>query len=254
MHLQIYSHNLCVYYVITDRNKFTFIYRRSCRRFYSQRRAERIVSKSGWFNINKPKGFFKCFEFPDIVTIFVKARWRWTLLYCIFTYIFIWLVFAGVWYAILSLHGDLEPEHLPHASNETEWTPCVKEIYGFTSIFLFSIEIHTTIGYGTRTITLLCPSAIFTMCIESIIGTITQSFLVGIVFAKLTRPKNRAHTLVFSKNAIINQRDSHLCLSFRVGNTRKSRIISVSVHAFLIRCVTANKGLGEQIELKLSVD
>lgn len=41
---------------------------------------------------------------------------------------------------------------------------------------------------------------------------------------------------------------------FRVGDTRKSRIISVSVHAFLIRCVVAKSELDEQVKLNLTVD
>lgn len=145
-------------------------------------------------------------------------------------------------------------EHLPHNLNSTEWTPCITKIYDFTSIFLFSIEIHTTIGYGTRAITLECPSAWMTMCIEGILGTITQSFVVGIVFAKLTRPKNRAQTLIFTKNAVVNQRDRNLCITFRVGNTRKSRIIDVSLHAYLLRSVQTGEILNEQIKLNLSVD
>lgn len=159
-----------------------------------------------------------------------------------------------VWWVILYSHGDLTENHMPHANISTEWKPCVSEIYGFTSIFLFSIEIHTTIGYGSRTITLECPSAWLAMCLESIIGTITQSFIVGIVFAKLTRPKSRAKTLIFSKHAIINQRDCDLCLIFRVGNTRKSRIIDIRVHAYLIRCVNSGDLLNEQLKLSLSVN
>ena len=184
---------------------------------------------------------------------FIDVQWRWTLFYSILTYITIWLAFTGIWWVILELHGDFEPEHMPHVSNSSVWIPCVREIYGFTSLFLFSIEIHTTIGYGTRAITLECPSAMFTMCIESIIGTITQSFIVGIVFAKLTRPKNRAQTLLFSKNAIINQRDRFLRLIFRVGNTRKSRIIAGNVQAYLIRYSTIDV-LDDQIKLDLSMD
>lgn len=233
---------------------FSFYFRQHRYRISSQgTKAERVVFKSGLFNLERSKKF-KYRVVPDIVAAFVEARWRWTLMYCIFTYIFIWVFFASVWWIILYAHGDFESDHLPPTSNATEWTPCVKEIYGFTSIFLFSIEIHTTIGYGTRTITLECPSAMLTMCLESIVGTITQAFIVGIVFAKLTRPKNRAQSLLFSKNAIINQRNKNLCLLFRIGDTRKSRIISVSVHAFLIRCVTAKSELDEQIKLNLSVD
>lgn len=108
-----------------------------------------------------------------------------------------------------------------------------KEIYSFTSIFLFSIEAHTSTGYGKRAITLECPTAMFAMCLESIAGHFTQSLIMALVFAKLTIPKNRAQTISFSKSAIINQRDGHLCLIFRIGNVRKSRIIATKVFAYL---------------------
>ncbi|XP_049869151.1 G protein-activated inward rectifier potassium channel 3-like [Pectinophora gossypiella] len=237
-------------------SKYSRFHRCSNLRNSSRRGTERIVFKNGHFNLEKSTS--KYHVFPDIVTTFVEARWRWTLIYCILTYITTWLIFAAVWWLILYSHGDLEDDHLPHAINTTEWTPCIREIYDFTSIFLFSIEIHTTIGYGTRSLTLECPEAMITMCIESILGTIIQSFIIGIVFAKLTRPKNRAQTLLFSKNAIINQRDRYLSLIFRIGNTRKSRIIASSVHAYLIRYITKlgqNKLKNtDQIKLDLKVD
>lgn len=229
---------------------------RICR--YTQRRRSghrkngRVVFKSGQFNLEKWK-MSRYRVFPDIIKVFIDSRWRWTLLMCIFTYIFIWLSFTCVWWIIFNLHGDFEPDHLPHAVNSSEWIPCVKEIYDITSIFLFSIEVHTTIGYGSRSITLECPMAILTMCLESIMGTITQSFIIGIVFAKLTRPKNRAQTLIFSKNAIVNKRDRELCLIFRIGNTRKSRIIAVNVNAYLIRQNPIGV-LDSQLKLDLNID
>ncbi|XP_030028798.2 G protein-activated inward rectifier potassium channel 2-like [Manduca sexta] len=227
--------------------------RLACHRSSSRRKKnERVVFKSGHFNLEKSK-IFRYHVFPDVVTAFIEARWRWTLVYCILTYMFIWLFFSAVWWIIMYDHGDFEDGHLPDHLNST-WTPCIRQIYGFTSIFLFSVEVHTTVGYGSRTITLECPTAWLTMCFESILGTITQSFIVGVVFAKLTRPKNRAHTLIFSKNAVINQRNGEMCLSFRIGNTRKSRIIDVSVNAYLIRCVRSGDVLTEQIKLHLSVD
>ncbi|XP_035433092.2 G protein-activated inward rectifier potassium channel 4-like [Spodoptera frugiperda] len=225
--------------------------RTSQRRKSGKRKNERVVFKTGQFNLEKWKNS-KYRVFPDIVQALIDAQWRWTIVYSILTYIIIWLAFTGIWWIILEIHGDFEPDHLPHAANST-WEPCVREIYSFTSLFLFSIEIHTTIGYGGRSITLECPSAMFTMCIESILGTITQSFIVGIVFAKLTRPKNRAQTLLFSKNAIINQRDRNLRLIFRVGNTRKSRIIAGNVQAYLIRHTPIDV-LENQIKLGLSMD
>ena len=59
--------------------------------------------------------------------------------------------------------------------------------------------------------------------------------MVGIVFAKLSRPKKRTQTLMFSRNACICQRDGEYCMLFRVGDMRKSHIIEAHIRAQLIR-------------------
>lgn len=59
------------------------------------------------------------------------------------------------------------------AGNET-WIPCVVNINGFTSCFLFSVETQHTIGYGSRSTTEECPEAIFVMCLQSITGVFIQ--------------------------------------------------------------------------------
>jgi potassium inwardly-rectifying channel subfamily J len=73
------------------------------------------------------------------------------------------------------------------------------------------------------------------MCLQSIVGVMIQAFMVGIVFAKLSRPKKRTQTLLFSRNAVICQRDGYLCLMFRVGDMRKSHIVEAHVRAQLIK-------------------
>lgn len=81
--------------------------------------------------------------------------------------------------------------------------------------------------------------------------------MVGIVFAKMTRSKKRAQTLLFSKTAVINRRDGDLCLMFRIGDMRKSHIINANVRAQLIKTRLTQEG--EQIryhatELKVGTD
>ncbi|VVC93107.1 unnamed protein product [Leptidea sinapis] len=221
------------------------------RTFYNIQRQHRIVLKNGELNIKRHKLNQLTL---NLVNVFIESRWRWTILYCILVSLLQLLLFAGIWWLILFLHGDLENDHLPGTRNSTEWKPCVKEIYNFTSIFLFSIEVQTSIGYGSRSITLECPEAIFTMCIESIAGKIIQSVIIGVVFAKLTRPKNRIQTLIFSKNVIINQRDGDLCMLFRIGNTRKSRIIASKVQAFLLRYVKDGIDKLENVQINLNLN
>lgn len=75
-----------------------------------------------------------------------------------------------------------------------------------------------------RTTTEECPEAIFVMCFQSIYGVFVQAFMVGIVFAKMTRPKQRTQTLLFSKYAVVCQR---LCVCVK--------IFSVDIFSFFTR-------------------
>lgn len=115
------------------------------------------------------------------------------------------------------------------------------------------------------------------MCFQSIYGVMIQAFMVnttwrqfqqsfiinllllqvGIVFAKMTRPKNRTQTLLFSKYAVICQRDGELTLMFRVGDMRKSHIIGANVRAQLIKTRMTKEGevmSQYQIELDVGTD
>ena len=59
-----------------------------------------------------------------------------------------WLFFSIVWYLIALTHGDLDEEHLPDSESQANgtWTPCVWNIHGYASCFLFSVETQHTIG------------------------------------------------------------------------------------------------------------
>ncbi|PSN50742.1 hypothetical protein C0J52_01202 [Blattella germanica] len=91
----------------------------------------------------------------------------------------------------------------------------------------------------------------------SITGVMIQAFMVGIVFAKMSRPKQRAQTLLFSRSAVVCLRDGDLCLMFRVGDMRKSHIIGATVRAQLIRTRTTKEGevlYQHQAELNVGTD
>ncbi|KAG5881680.1 hypothetical protein JTB14_002165 [Gonioctena quinquepunctata] len=118
----------------------------------------------------------------------------------------------------------------------SNWTPCVMDIYDFTSCFLFSVETQHTTGYGEKRPTEKCVDAVLLMCLQNIAGLIIEVFFVGIIFAKMTRPKLRTKTIQFSEHAVICIRDSVLCLVIRIGDLRnKSRLIAPRIKAHLIR-------------------
>lgn len=218
----------------------------------TSRSNKRIVFKNGEINIEK--SFTKKFRLSNWFIMMVEARWRWTLINFFLAFTLDWMLFGFVYWIIAWRHEDLLDHNL-QSVNDT-WVPCVEHIYGFTSSFLFSIEVHTTVAYGRRSITLECPQAILAMCLQCILSSIFQAFLVGILFAKLTRPKNRAQTILFSKHAVVNSRDEQLCLVFRVGDMRKSRILNIKVAAYVLKTndndvfVDSN----EQINLKTEIE
>lgn len=80
----------------------------------------------------------------DIFTTLVDAQWRWTLLVFSMNFLLSWLGFALIWWLIAYSHGDLDPEN--HANSNSTFIPCIENIRGFTSSFLFSIETQHTIG------------------------------------------------------------------------------------------------------------
>ncbi|KAK2714687.1 ATP-sensitive inward rectifier potassium channel 12-like isoform X3 [Artemia franciscana] len=219
------------------------IYRQA--KLYSRRMRQRVVLKNGDCNVVKTNLTKRRLRYlADIFTTLVDIQWRWTLLVFTLSFIMSWLIFAALWFLVCFTHGDLEIENLPDGPMQSSgnFTPCVMEIYNFASCFLFSLETQHTIGYGTRHTTEECPVAIVVMCCQSISGVMIQAFMVGVVFAKLSRPKMRAQTLLFSRNAVICLRDGMLCLMFRVGDMRKSHIINASVRAQIIRTKVTQEG------------
>lgn len=209
-----------------------------------RRQRPRAILKSGDCNVlqhNLSRHQLKFLQ--DIFTTLVDLQWRLVLLIFALSFLLSWLFFAFMFWLIALTHGDLDELHLPPMQEINGWKPCVLNIYSFTSCFLFSLESQHTIGYGVRATTEECPEAVFVTCMQAICGVLVQAFMAGIVFAKLTRPKHRSQTLLFSKNAIIGQRDGELRLMFRVGDMReKSHIIGANIRAQLIQTKVSPEG------------
>ncbi|XP_014361476.2 G protein-activated inward rectifier potassium channel 3 isoform X2 [Papilio machaon] len=224
-------------------------------RYAARRVRKRVIFKHGDCNVvqwNVAKRRRRYLQ--DIFTTLVDAQWRWTLLVFALSFILSWLLFALIWWLIIFTHGDLNP---PPPNSTSEFIPCLNNVNSFTGCFLFSVETQHTIGYGSRTTNEECPEAIFVMCLQSIVGVFIQAFMVGTVFAKLSRPKKRAQTLLYSRNAVICLRDGQLCLMFRVGDMRKSHIVEAHIRAQIIRRKMTREGEVlpfYQQELKVGAD
>ncbi|XP_030752086.1 ATP-sensitive inward rectifier potassium channel 11-like [Sitophilus oryzae] len=220
---------------------------------------KRIVFKNGYKNVFKTnaKHYHRWKYLQGMFASLLDAQWRWTIQFLVLEFFGSWLFFALIWWLIALVHGDLQKDHLPPYQSESGWTPCVLEVYGFSSCFLFSMETQHTTGYGLRMITEECPEAIFILCVQCIVGLIIDSFTIGLVFAKMIRSKLATHTIQFSRNAVISRRDGKLCFMFRVGDIRRSRLVEVSVRAILVKNERTREGEllnNYQTELCLKTD
>ena len=130
----------------------------------------------------------------------------------------------------------------PDSYNSTNYTVCIEGVHSFAGALLFSIETQQTIGYGTRVVRETCYAAIFIMMVQSSIGVLLQSFMVGVVFAKISRPKKRTETLIWSREAVICLRDGQMTLQCRVGDMRKSHIVEAHVRMYLIKKRVTSEG------------
>lgn len=201
-----------------------------------KKRRQRYVEKDGKCNVHHGNVRETYRYLTDIFTTLVDLKWRFNLLVFTLVYTTTWVFFGFIWWLIAYARGDLEH------TDDNDWTPCVNNLNGFVSAFLFSIETETTIGYGYRVITDKCPEGIILLLIQAILGSIVNAFMVGCMFVKISQPKKRAETLMFSNTAVISVRDSKLCLMFRVGDLRNSHIVEASIRAKLIRSKQTKEG------------
>ncbi|XP_058050654.1 G protein-activated inward rectifier potassium channel 4 [Ahaetulla prasina] len=197
---------------------------------------QRYMEKTGKCNVHHGNVQETYRYLSDLFTTLVDLKWRFNLLVFTMVYTITWLFFGFIWWLIAYIRGDLD-----HAEDE-DWIPCVDNLSGFVSAFLFSIETETTIGYGHRVITEKCPEGIILLLVQAILGSIVNAFMVGCMFVKISQPKKRAETLMFSNNAVISMRDEKLCLMFRVGDLRNSHIVEASIRAKMIKSKQTKEG------------
>ncbi|CDW55727.1 inward rectifier potassium channel irk 1 [Trichuris trichiura] len=180
----------------------------------------RLLNKNGEYNLSAGNVEDSTWRLDTWNTL-VEVKWRWCLLVFALSFVMSWLIFSVIYYYFARSH-------------DSEWEPCLKNINSFASVFLYSLEAQHTIGFGFRYPTEQCSEVILVMGMQAMLGVVIQSLMVGVVFAKMTKPRNRAQTLLFSEYAVIARRDRNLCLSVRVGDMRKYKLANVKIHMMMI--------------------
>merc|ERR1719348_1102625 len=207
---------------------------------------KRVVLKDGFTNVTYKNISKKRRRYiSDLYTTLLDSSWTYCVLMFTTSFYGSWILFGGIYYLISFRHGDFDKDYIAsEMSNSTDkWVPCILETNGFAACFLFSLETQHTIGYGSRQTTTECPDAMFVMSVQSVLGCIIQAFMVGLVFSKLSRPRNRSKTIIFSNQAVITMRDKKLCMIIRVGDLRDDNfILGTQISAKLLRRRISTEG------------
>ncbi|NXM74536.1 KCNJ5 protein, partial [Serilophus lunatus] len=216
-----------------------------------RRQRQRYVTKVGKCQVNLGNIQDKKRFLSDIFTTIVDLKYRWFLFVFMMCYIVTWVVFGTIYFLDAWVRGDVWHQGDP------EWRACIENVDSFVSALLLSVESQRTIGYGTRMVTANCAEGVILLMAQSIIGSMIDAMMVGCMFVKISRPKKRAQTLIFSKNCVISRRDEKLCLMFRVGDLRESHMVDAKIRAKLIKSRQTAEGEFiplEQSELNLGYD
>ena len=109
--------------------------------------------------------------------------------------------------------------------------------WSFEDAFFFSVQTLGTIGYGamaphsTIANLLVTAEAFFSLALTAV-GT-------GLIFARVSRPTAR---VMFSRSAVVTQRNGVPTLMFRAANTRVNQILEAQVTLNLARTTTTLEG------------
>ncbi|TSK38359.1 ATP-sensitive inward rectifier potassium channel 1 [Bagarius yarrelli] len=214
----------------------------------------RLVTKDGHCNIEYGHMRYsnRFAYWLDLWTTILELRWSIVMILFIASFVLSWFIFALTWYWIAYSNGDLWWQYPP-----ADHKPCVINVYGLTTAFLYSLTTQMTIGYSVRVITSLCPDAITLLVIQTVIGTIIKSFWCGIIISKFSLPKKRAKTINFSETAVISPKNGALCLQLRVANLRKTLMVGSHIYGKLLRTTVTPEGetiIMDQIKIDFLVD
>ncbi|UYV76513.1 KCNJ6, partial [Cordylochernes scorpioides] len=177
----------------------------------------KIVDQNGVVQIHRKGAWGKWRKIRYFFSIMLELRWRWHLLIFLLAYLGSWLGFAMLWFIVLHFHGDLG--HL----DDPSWNHCIINVNSFYSVLLFSVETQHTIGYSYRYPSDKCPEGFIIIFLQSILGVLIQCITVSVLYAKMTRPQGRAHSIEFSKRC-------------------KSKLIGVQVNAHLLKTRYTEEG------------
>src|SRR5438067_1243470 len=107
----------------------------------------------------------------------------------------------------------------------------------YLDAFFFSVQTMATIGYGK-----MVPHTVFAnfmVTAEAFLGLLALAMITGLLFAKFSKPTAR---VLWSRVAVISQREGVRSLMLRMANERGNQIVEAQLRLVLARNETTKEG------------
>lgn len=228
------------------------------------RTESRLVSRNnGRSNVHRSGLTLKWLGFlTDNFTTLINSPWYMIGGIFLSIYLLSWIIFGGIWLAVAKYEVSHTSNNSSNISNITgnssiagdissNTSVCLEGVTDFSAALLFSIETQVTIGYGNTYVRNNCTGGLFVLVLQCLAGLVIDAFLLGLLFTKITRPRNRRKTILFGERAVIyeaegeeargggggsgggGEEDGVHYLEFRIGNLRQSQIAECHVRLML---------------------
>ncbi|KAH9502904.1 G protein-activated inward rectifier potassium channel 1 [Bulinus truncatus] len=165
----------------------------------------------------------------DLYVTLIDLEWRYAMALVFNVFLATFMLFAIFWWFMAYNNGDFD--NLNNKNHDF----CLLGVTSFPAAILFSLETQTTIGYGMAYPNARCAATLPLIYLQVVLGFLIETFMLGLIFVKIARPKYRANTILFSKHAIINQENGQLVLQIRLGDLRKSHLVDAGVTGMVVR-------------------
>ena len=197
--------------------------------------ARRLVSRSNGRSLARYVNLWSKYPrfIQDHFTTIVNARWYFIFTVVASCFVCSWIIFAVLWLII-----DKVNDNCIISDND-------KVLDSFSTALLFAVETQVTIGYGELFINSHCTGGVLLLLLQCLFAYLMEAFLLGLVFTKLSRPRQRAKTILFSDKFIVCK-DKHSVsiqqgvqgttfkiLKFRIADIRRSQLVEAHVRLYL---------------------
>ena len=194
-------------------------------------KATRLVSRNNGRSLARHVNLWTRYPrfVKDHFTTLVNARWY--IIFAIVTSCFVcsWIVFAVLWLVMANVN-----EHCIASGND-------EVLKSFSTALLFAVETQVTIGYGELFINSNCTGGLLLLLVQCVFAYFMEAFLLGLVFTKLSRPRQRAKTILFSNKFIVSngkqgvsvQQAMVRSMKFRIADIRYSQLVEAHVRLYL---------------------